>query len=43
MTGTISLRAAAGLAISAVIGYVMLALLVGAISGAYRSLVLQRS
>ena len=41
MTGTISLPAAAGLAISAVMGYVMLAMLVGAISGAYRTLVLQ--
>jgi hypothetical protein len=43
MTGTISLPAAAGLAISAVMGYVMLAMLVGAISGAYRRLVLQQT
>jgi hypothetical protein len=43
VTGTLNLPAAAGLALSAILGYVMLALLVGAVSGAYRRLVLQRS
>jgi hypothetical protein len=43
VTGTLTLPAAAGLALSAVLGYVMLALLVGAVSGAYRRLVLQQS
>lgn len=42
VTGTLTLRAAAGLAISAVIGYVILALVVGALSGSYRALVLDR-
>jgi hypothetical protein len=43
VTGTLNLPAAAGLALSALLGYVMLALLVGAVSGAYRRLVVQRS
>ncbi|HKY96030.1 MAG TPA: hypothetical protein VJL84_12030 [Kiloniellales bacterium] len=43
VTGTLTPPAFAGLAISAIVGYVMLALLIGALSGAYRHLVLQRS
>jgi len=42
VTGEITPRAGIGLAISAVIGYAMLALLVGAVSGAYRTLVLEQ-
>ena len=40
ITGTLTPMAIVGLAISAVIGYVTLAMLIGALSGAYRSLVL---
>jgi len=42
LTGTLTVPAALGLAISAIVGYVMLALLVAAVSGAYRSLVIER-
>jgi hypothetical protein len=40
VTGTLTAPAALGLAISAAIGYVTLALVIGTLSGAYRSLVL---
>lgn len=40
LSGTLTPSAGIGLAVSAVIGYVMLALLIGALSGAYRFLVL---